>query len=157
MSYQYDTAVVCKNGHVVSGNETNGKAALYCEQCGEATVTRCDTCNSPIRGNSTYSGHFISMGTLAAFCYQCGKPYEWTLRQIQAAKDLADEVEGLDGAELSKAKDSFIVLVSDTPQTPVAAARVTKLLQKAGPVIGGGIRDIVVSIATDAAKKMMGL
>lgn len=91
-----------------------------------------------------------------AFCHECGKPYEWTLRRVQAAKDLADEVDGLEGAELTKAKDSFIVLVSDTPQTPVAAARVAKLLQKAGPIIGGGIRDIVVSIATDAAKKMMG-
>jgi len=97
------------------------------------------------------------MGPVPAFCHYCGKPYEWTLRQVQAAKDLADEIEDMDEAEREKAKASFIDLASDTPQTAVAATRVKKLIAKAGPIIGNAIREIVVSIATDAAKKTIGL
>lgn len=91
-----------------------------------------------------------------SFCPGCGKPFPWTERAVAAAKELADEVEGIDDAEREKAKGSFMALTSDTPQTTVAATRVRKLIAKAGPIIGGGIRDIVVSIATDAAKKTMG-
>lgn len=152
----FDTGQACLNGHIVTGDVNDGTRSLFCASCGEATINACPSCERLLRGNERTDGWFVGM-TLPAFCFACGKPFPWTERRVQAAKDLADEVEGLEGAELTKAKDSFIVLVSDTPQTPVAAARVTKLLQKAGPVIGGGIRDIVVSIATDAAKKMMGL
>jgi len=92
-----------------------------------------------------------------AFCPECGKSFPWTERSVEAAKELADEIEEIDEAEREKAKASFIALASDTPQTTVAATRVKKLIAKAGPIIGSGIRDIVVSIATDAAKKTMGL
>jgi hypothetical protein len=153
---QYKVGQACLNGHIITGDITNGSRADFCATCGEPTIKACPSCERAVRGNSETEYSVYGMD-LPSFCFACGKPFPWTERRVQAAKDLADEVEGLDGAELSKAKDSFIVLVSDTPQTPVAAARVVKLLQKAGPVIGGGIRDIVVSIATDAAKKMMGL
>jgi len=91
------------------------------------------------------------------FCAECGKPFPWTERAVSAAKELADEVEGIDDTEREKAKNSFIALASDTPQTTVAATRVKKLIAKAGPIVGNGIREIVVSIATEAAKKSMGL
>lgn len=97
------------------------------------------------------------MSSVPNFCHACGRPYEWTVRQVQAAKDLADEIEGIEDAEREKAKESFIDLTSDTPQTTVAAARIKKLMAKAGPAIGSGLREIVVSIATDAAKKSLGL
>ncbi|KKB09392.1 DUF2321 domain-containing protein [Devosia chinhatensis] len=150
------TGQACLNGHIVTGNINDRDSTPFCAECGEATINACLSCTKPLRGAYETEYGYYPM-KLPAFCYACGRPFPWTERRVQTAKDLADEVEGLDGAELTKAKDSFIVLVSDTPQTPVAAARVTKLLQKAGPVIGGGIRDIVVSIATDAAKRMMGL
>lgn len=81
----------------------------------------------------------------------------WTERSIAAAKELADEVQGINEAERERAKESFIALASDTPQTTVAATRVNNLIAKAGPVLGNGIREIAVSLATEAAKKMLGL
>ena len=99
MAYRYSIAVVCKNGHVLTGDRDSGDATPFCQRCGEATVQTCSHCPAPIRGDGTDPewGTTFSMDRRPpAFCYNCGKPYEWTLRQIQAAKDLTDEVDGLD-------------------------------------------------------------
>ncbi|HWK65382.1 MAG TPA: DUF2321 domain-containing protein [Rhizobiaceae bacterium] len=157
MAYRYSNAQICNNGHLITSDIEDGSGANFCSNCGAATVVRCAHCSAGIRGDADDDGFTLSMGPVPAFCHYCGKPYEWTLRQVQAAKDLADEIEDMDEAEREKAKASFIDLASDTPQTAVAATRVKKLIAKAGPIIGNAIREIVVSIATDAAKKTIGL
>jgi len=94
--------------------------------------------------------------TVQAYCHECGKPFPWTERAIAAAKELADEVDDIDDDDRQRAKDSFIALVSDTPQTTVAVARIRKLLSKASPMLRDGLKDVLVSIATEAAKKGLG-
>ncbi|MCZ3380399.1 DUF2321 domain-containing protein [Rhizobium sp. AG207R] len=156
----YQVGQVCLNGHEITSNFEGQQAlrAAFCSECGEATIHKCQHCDANIRGWYHVDG-FISMQEWVppSYCHACGKPFPWIERAVAAARDLADEIENIEPAELERAKQSFLALTADTPQTAVAAARIKKLLSKAGPVVGKGIRDIVVSIATDAAKKTIGL
>lgn len=145
---------VCLNGHKITGDAQSEFAQKFCGKCGEATITTCQACSGSIRG---YHIEFGLGFSAAAFCKDCGGPYPWTQRKIQAAKELVDEIDGLDAVTAEKAKDSFSLIVSDTPSTQVGAVRIMKMLTKAGPTIGGAIKEILVGIGTEAAKKAMGL
>lgn len=153
---QYLVGQVCENGHLVTGDIRSHDASPFCSKCGEKTLEQCPTCKAHLRGD--YHGDVVyEMARVRAFCFNCGKPYPWTLRQVEAAKALAAEIEDATDDEIQKAQDSLIVLTSDTPQTPVAVARIARLLKKAGPVVAGALTDILTSIATEAAKKQLGL
>lgn len=52
-------------------------------------------------------------------------------------------------------KQSLDDLVRDTAKTQVAALRFKKLVGKAGNVVAGGLRDILVDIASETAKKIL--
>ena len=90
-----------------------------------------------------------------AFCSSCGKPYPWTEAKLKAAKELSDEIEDIDTEEREILKKSLDDIIRDTPQTPVAATRFKNIISKVGKPIAGAIRDIVVDIASEAAKKII--
>lgn len=92
-----------------------------------------------------------------SYCYGCGTAFPWTQRKIEAAQELADEIDELTPDEKEKLKNSIPDLTRDTARTELASVRFKKLIAKAAPTLGTAIKDIVVSIATDAAKKSMGL
>jgi len=95
------------------------------------------------------------MKTVPAFCSECGSAFSWTKAGIQAVRDLADELEQLTSEERDQLKESINDLIRDTPQTTVAATRFRRLVSKAGTTALEGFRTILVSIATEAAKKVL--
>jgi len=158
----FDTAQVCLDGHTIT--DVYHRAPQFnqdfCDKCGRPTITACPSCQAEIRGlhrDTSYAtgGH----GTPAPphFCYGCGKPYPWTESKLRAARDLADLSESLSDEEKAALKGSLDDIVSDTPRTTVAATRVKALLLKAGSAIGEGIRSILVDVASETAKKTLGL
>lgn len=157
----YDIGQVCLNGHAVTGNyrPESEFAEDFCSRCGAETTTQCPKCKSHVRGYYDHDGGVIAIPTfdVPAYCYKCGEPFPWTTRAIQAAQELADEIEGLSDKERETAKGSLIEITRDTPQTEVAIVRIKKLLAKAGPTIGHGLREILISVATEASKKQLGL
>lgn len=154
----YDTAQVCPNGHVA-----NSMAASYpdfnkkfCEKCGEATITACPHCSSAIQGQYHVPGALaISEYHPPAYCHNCGKPFPWTERKIQAALELASEDGGLSKEEAERFKESVSDIVRDTPRTQVGAVHFKKLLAKMGQQTTQAIRDIVVDIVSESAKKII--
>ena len=148
---EQDVAQVCLNGHTTNSyTQTlphNNKN--FCPQCGEKTITVCQSCNHPIRGKSP------SLALIAyhapSFCESCGSPFPWTSRGIQAAIDLA-EVE-LEEADKEMFEQNIGELVKDSPQTKVAAARIKKIIGKVGGTFGDSVREIIVDIASETAKK----
>ncbi len=156
----YDTAQICTNGHVINSQsisrpDHNGR---FCEKCGAATITNCQKCNSPIRGYY----HVPPMGTLdyadlplPIFCPDCGKPYPWTEAKLKAAKELADLLEDLSLEEREILKKSFDDIVLDTPQTKVAATQFKRLAAKVGKIAKEQLRELVVDIASETAKKII--
>jgi hypothetical protein len=154
----YDTAQVCLNGHVVNDSvkaspEFNQK---YCDKCGQPTITECQNCNHPIRGYYHSPGViYPSTREPPSFCHECGKPYPWTATKLEAAQELADELENLTQEEKDILKKSLDDLVRDSPKTTVAATRFKKLVRKAGGEATGSFKQILIGVVTEAAKKLL--
>ncbi len=155
----YDTAQICINGHVINScsvklPEHNKK---FCNKCGAPTITNCQNCNATIRGEyhqeHVIKAIYYNELTLSSFCPECGKPYPWTEAKLKAAQEFSDMLVELSLEEREALKKSLDDIVRDTPQTPVAATRFKKLVAKAGKVAADGLRDILVDIASEAAKK----
>lgn len=153
----FDTAQICLNGHVVNQMtkrypEQNQK---FCDKCGAQTITECSYCKIPIRGHLHAEHNYDFNYTPPRFCHNCGKPYPWTELKLKAAQELIDEAEKLTDTERTILKQSIDDLVKGTPNTQVAALRFKKYATKAGDVILGGLRDIMVDIASETAKKIL--
>ena len=133
---------------------------VYCSLCGEETITGCSVCSVAIRGiyRTSIPGAVIPDQPFKApsYCYNCGAAFPWTERRIQAARELADEIDDLSDAEKEKLKNSIPDLTKDTPQTTLATARFKKLIEKVRGPVTDGLKDIVKTIATEAVKKGLG-
>jgi hypothetical protein len=93
--------------------------------------------------------------TAPAYCHDCGKPYPWTTEKISAAKDLADEVEGLTPEDRTKLKSALDDITTGGPKAEASAARIKRLLGKATTEIGKALWKASVEIASEAAKKTL--
>ena len=157
----YDVGQVCLNGHGITGDYSANSefAENYCSRCGAQTITQCLNCKSHIRGYYDHEGGVIAIPNfdVPAYCYKCGEPFPWTETALQAAKELTDEIEGLSEGEREKAKGSLVEITRDTLQTELAVVRVKKLLARAGPTIGQALKEIIVAVATEGARKQLGL
>ena len=87
------------------------------------------------------------------FCHNCGKPYPWTESRIQAAKELIELEDKFSDAEKIALAADLPDLIRDTPRTQVAATRFKKLAAKAAGGVASALRDIIVDVASEAAKK----
>jgi hypothetical protein len=155
---EYDTAQICMNGHLI-----NEMASRYpehnlksCSKCGAETITACPQCRQSIRGFYHIEGVIGgSPVDVPAFCHGCGRPYPWTQAALQAARELTYETMTLSEDEKALLMKSLHEIVADTPNTPIAAARVKRLLAKAGPEIGAALKQVVTTVASEAAKKIL--
>lgn len=150
----YDIAQICLNGHVANSSfqdfpQHNQK---FCEQCGQPTITECSNCKSSIKGYYR-DGSLFSEYVVPKFCDNCGKPYEWTERKLNAAKELASLSEGFSETEMLDFKNSIDNLVQNSPNVEVAKVKYKKYAIKAGKGIAQGIRDILVDIVSESVKK----
>jgi hypothetical protein len=153
----YDVAEVCTNGHVTNAAMKARPHChqAHCEQCGASTITRCQRCLVDIRGE--FHGDVVSVDAFPAppFCVHCGDPFPWTQGKLDAARELAMELEGLTPDEQGQLARSLDDLVRDTPRTALAATRFKRLVGKAGAGAAGGFKDILVSVVVEAAKKII--
>lgn len=150
----YDIAQVCQNGHVITNfAETRPQHMKnFCNTCGAATIRACPKCAKHIQGH--YHGGAPHSGKPApAFCHGCGSPYPWTERRINAAKQLADEEAGFSPEETEQFAKSLESIVGQTPDATLATSRFQKLLTKVGKPVSHALRDILVDVLSEAAKK----
>jgi hypothetical protein len=124
------------------------KLQAYCTECGAQTIESCTQCNTPIL--------YRFPGDRASYCSGCGKPFPWTETAINAAREFTDELD-LSEVEKVKLKDTFADLTADTARTEVAAHRFKNFMKKVGPAAGDVLTKIMVNVATEAAKKGMGM
>ena len=161
---RYDIAQICTNGHIITSRFASEPESRkkFCDKCGAVTITNCQNCNSPIKGDSrpiiSDSGGLIMgfpLSKLADFCPDCGKPYPWTEAKLKAAQELTDLLTDLSPKERQILKKSFDDIVLDTPQTTVAATRFKNLVAKVGKVAAEQLRKLVVDMASETAKKII--
>jgi hypothetical protein len=151
----YDIAQICANGHVASsmaGSHPDFRQK-YCDKCGEGTVTVCSKCGAYIRGHYHVPGVFGGYEyEPPAYCFQCGAAFPWTERKQKAAIDLfIEETQDLD--DRREFEESVGQIAKDTPQAQVASRRITRLLGKVSKSAAHAIRDILVGVASEVAKK----
>lgn len=155
---RFDTAQICLNGHVINrmADDHPESNADYCKDCGQKTITRCQSCNTNIRGYKHIPR--VAYGDTSPaprFCHACGRSYPWTRARIGAAQAYADEVSELDDGEkiLLKASIEEIVAGRESPRTEVASVRFKRLVAKSGKATADAMRSILIDIVSEAAKK----
>lgn len=151
----WDVAQICLNGHKINSSTMNmpDQNKAFCDRCGEKTVTNCPNCEKPIRG--LFWGDGYSKFQVPAYCDQCGKPFPWTDAKMQAAIELLLHQTGFKGEQADDLKRNIQDVVRDTPRTPVASNRLVKVLRAAPAEIAKAVRDILVDIASESAKKVI--
>jgi hypothetical protein len=157
-SASYGVAQICRNGHVVTSDlQLSPEMSVnFCRQCGQSTLSACENCGASIRGYYSVPGVFSSRPySVPAFCHNCGHAYPWTAGRLQAARDLAQEVEGVSPEERDLLTGSLEDLVRDTPNTPVAATRFKRIAAKTGQAAAQAFRSILVDVVSETAKKML--
>lgn len=152
---RYDVAQICPNGHVINPQalahpEVNKQ---FCDQCGEQTLTACESCQKPIQGLH-YTRGFNYRYYTPRFCHNCGSMFPWTKLRLEAARDLIEELR-LSEEEKITMQQSLEHMVKDTPRTEVAASRFKRLLKQGGAEMGGMFRDILVDVLSETAKKVL--
>lgn len=153
----FDIAQICLNGHVIT--EMAGDHPEYrkefCTECGEKTITSCQNCNTNIKGYHRVSGviGIFDDYDKPKYCEKCGKPFPWTSRQLDAAKELIDLTDNLNSEEKADLKSSIDDLVKDGPKTIVAQVKYKKYIGKAGSEIAKGIKDVLVDVVSETVKK----
>jgi hypothetical protein len=157
----YDTAQICRNGHVVNSLSARMPQfnEAFCTKCGAATMTACEDCGVAIRGYYWVPG-VIGGSTdieMPRFCHACGRSHPWTTASVETARELARDDEKLDDEDRALLERSFDDIIRETPATSVAANRMKRILAKAGKGTAEGLREVLVSIASETAKKSMGL
>ncbi len=151
----YYTAQMCLNGHVITHalERKPESASDHCQHCGAGTITDCPECKAKIRGG------LVDRPTLdykaPGFCYSCGNPYPWTLARLEAAKELISLQPDLSEQDKRAMDNSIDEIVKDTPRTIVEASKLKIAISKVGVVVGQGLRDILVDVASETAKKII--
>ncbi|QXG79671.1 DUF2321 domain-containing protein [Rhodospirillum rubrum] len=155
----YLTAQVCGNGHHTTSSVEHSPnlMANFCDKCGSETMTKCPSCSTKIRGKY-YVDDFAIIGqnyTAPSFCHACGKAFPWTTTKIEAAKEMVEEIDELSPDEREKLKGAIDDIVIEGARTELGANRFKKLLTKMGSASASAMRDIVVDVISETAKKII--
>lgn len=155
----YQAAQICLNGHVIT--ETIKKKddikGEFCEKCGKKTITNCQKCKKWIKGEF-YNPNVAFIGfefPVPNFCWSCGHPYPWTKSKIKALKELIDFENNLGEDEKMIMKKNINDIINETPRTKVASMKFKQGLAKTGKEIAKSVRDIIVDVASETAKKVI--
>ena len=158
MSGWYDVAQICSSGHVVNDSVRafSQNNRQFCDKCGSPTITSCPNCSKEIRGRWHFENVVGAIPYVRpAYCSNCGKPFPWTERAINAAQQYASEVITLSDEERGELSRSIPDLVHDSPSATISQSKFKRLVTKAGKETAGVLREILINVASDAAKKSL--
>ena len=154
----YDVALICESGHVVNSSSRSKPArnSSHCTKCGSKTIDTCPSCKTPIRGR--YSGPLLStvMKKAPPYCPACGSLFPWTQEALEAAEELIRFNESLDDQEKDDLVSAIKEVTRDTPKARVAVEKVKHYGMKLGSVTVKALREIIVDVASETAKKSIG-
>ncbi|MBL8759991.1 MAG: DUF2321 domain-containing protein [Phycisphaerae bacterium] len=163
----YYEGLVCENAHKVArrtfGNHAEGTE--YCDQCGAKAHCQCPSCRKMIRGgevpatidNRRNASADDKTWPLPWYCYACGQAYPWTQRKIDAAQQLVDELEELTTFEREGLKTSIPDLMSQTPNSDLAAIRWRQAIGKVSAISQQILVKLLADIAAESIKKALGI
>ena len=156
----YNTAQICTNGHIITDSyDTSPELRQnFCDKCGAKTIITCPSCNYKIRGDYEVSNvAFLgsTMSSAPSYCYNCGKPYPWTEASLEAAQELLTLENILSQDELKYFNENMSSILVDTPKSKIIATQLKLFINKASSVVGSTLKDIIVEIGSETAKKII--
>ena len=154
----YDVALVCENGHEVNptSQEFPEFNAKHCKKCGARAINTCPSCETLIRG-LFLSGGFTGAYRVPAHCHECGSPYPWTKTKLEVAEERIRLNEELSDEQKKELVGAIHDVATDTPKTKVAVEKIKLHSKKVGRAAYKFILDVVTDVASETAKKMLGL
>ena len=134
----------------------------HCPQCGKETIYACIECEKEIPGDKYVpdipSGRrVIRASSIPQFCDNCGEMFPWTREKMEALVAIAAEEESLSDADRESLRRDAPLIATDNPESEVAALRIKKIMSKVGEHAAPLMWKIVTELATEGAKKWMGL
>jgi hypothetical protein len=152
----HDVSLICLNGHVVNDSSRTMPQfnAKHCDNCGEPTIDTCPACKKPIKGAYISSGVYgVGVQTAPSFCQECGKSFPWTERRLSAAKELADELDGLSSDDKLKLRGALDDLVKEGPKVEPAKLRFKQIMKKVGRKGYDMMKSVVTDLVSDSVRK----
>lgn len=156
----YDVKQVCLNGHTITDTAATQPQFTkpFCSTCGERTITACPECNAPIQGTYHVPGVAVLSFTLQVApnnCHQCGAAYPWRQAAIATAIEVLQmDLVGQDATDVAELVQAVSI---DTPRTEIAALKLKRLLPKLGKATYDVAIKVVSDVASETAKKTLGL
>lgn len=155
----YDGMQVCVNGHRITAYATSQPEHCqnHCATCGARTITACESCNTPMRGHYHVDGVISLANTpVPKYCIACGQAFPWQQAAIENLKDV------LEAGDMASADVDLVVLalpdvIHETPRTEGAALKLRKALGKLGKPTYDIAVKVITDLASETAKKTMGL
>ncbi len=157
LGLDYYTMQVCLSGHCINGSYYHDphQNPAFCPDCGEPTITACQECKAPIKGDFAGVPTF-SKRPVPAFCDACGLAYPWQVSRAANAIELL-RLEGVEEAVVQEIEKNLPDVTRNTPRTQVAVLRIRKVLLQAGkPIYDVGVK-VVGDIAAAAARSYLGV
>nr|WP_302596466.1 DUF2321 domain-containing protein [uncultured Cellulosilyticum sp.] len=155
MAY-YHTAQICTNGHVITSyaDQYVEDRENFCSECGASTIMHCPNCSQPIKGRESEFG-YIGDYDAPSYCHYCGTPYPWTAQAIDATNELLELEDLLSRDELEYLSQNMSSIISDTPKSKVVATKLKLAMGKLSTNVASAIKDVVVDVASETAKKII--
>ena len=155
MVNKYFTAQVCLQGDSITRNVEHDGSINFCPKCGKETIIKCDSCDSPLRGD--LQGVMPSYANIPPdpYCYDCGEPYPWTRSVLEASRKLADEFEELDEKDKDILIESIPDLLVKTPNSEISIVRYKRILKKVGKSAYDAFYRLLVDVLSETAKKTL--
>lgn len=154
----YDVAQVCMTGHLITSMARSCPQIqeAFCQRCGEPTLMACPECEQPIRGEYHHPDVFDPPDiSVPRFCPFCGKPFPWTSRSIAAAAELAQLNGELTPDEARAFEQHLGDVVKDSPKSMASAGRLKKLMEKLASGTATSIRELIVNLVSESAKRIL--
>lgn len=154
----YDTALVCLHGHLIcdSVEEYPNEIQKFCSDCGAETIMICPSCQKKLRGH--YNHEFFNKVTIVEdYCFNCGKPYPWTISRLESMQLLIQEDDELQEQQKISLITSLPDIITETPKTKLAVVRFQKALLSVGKFTAEGLRDFAIDFGCELAKKSLGM
>jgi len=154
----HDTAQICENGHLVNSYSKKYPSdnESFCSKCGALTITKCPYCNQDIRGHDIGEYGFVSAYEKPMYCINCGNPYPWTVFALRNTALLITEDAQLGEHQINELINNLPDIITETPSTNLAIARMKKALLSVGKITAEGIRQFVIDFGCELAKKSLG-
>jgi len=148
--------LVCVNGHLITQYASSNPVSRrnFCTDCGGKAIDSCGACNHQIavRHNSRFS----AVQRVPKYCGNCGAAYPWQTTAIENLRAVLQESElsTQDREEIDKALPDVL---GDTAKTESAALKVKRILGKIGKPAYEVVIKVVTDVASETAKKTLGL